>query len=293
MLKVHASDDPQKASSDVLPLDGHVHSEWSWDAVAGDMEATCARAVELGLPAVAFTEHVDHTRWLVTEATEPDPRARGERAPGTFSAAPLDVDGYLEALSRCRERFPGLHLVSGVELGEPHWHAEAVSRVLAAGGFERVLGSLHSLPEGTAAAEPPELFRRRAADDVVRSYLVELAVMVEQTTVFEVLAHLDYPLRHWPAAAGPFVVEAYEEELRHVLSTLAGSGRVLEVNTKGPMLPEVVRWWREEGGRVVTFGSDAHRPEVLGLRLAEAVAMVESFGFRPGRHPYDRWTLPG
>ena len=76
----------------VIPLDGHVHSEWSWDAIAGDMEATCARAVEIGLPAVAFTEHVDHTRWLVTEG-DLDPRARGERAPGTFTAGPLVVDG--------------------------------------------------------------------------------------------------------------------------------------------------------------------------------------------------------
>ena len=279
----------------VIPLDGHVHSEWSWDAVAGDMEATCARAVELGLPAVAFTEHVDHTRWLVSEGTL-DARARGERAPGTFTPGPLDVDGYLAALERCRDRFPDLHLVSGVELGEPHWHADAVAGVLAAGGFKRVLGSLHSLPEGTDAAEPPELFRRRAADEVVRSYLAELAVMVEQTSTFEVLAHIDYPLRHWPSAAGPFVVSEFEAELRHALSTLAASGRVLEVNAKGPVLPEVVRWWREEGGRVVTFGSDAHSPAQLtelSSRTGRAVAMVESFGFRPGRHPYDRWTLPG
>ena len=279
----------------VIPLDGHVHSEWSWDAIAGDMEATCARAVELGLPAVAFTEHVDHTRWLVSEGAL-DARARGERGPGTFTAGPLDVDGYLAALERCRDRFPDLHLISGVELGEPHWHADAVARVLAAGGFERVLGSLHSLPEGSAAAEPPELYRRRDADDVVRSYLAELADMVEQTSTFEVLAHIDYPLRHWPSTAGPFEVGAFEAELRHALSALAASGRVLEVNAKGPGLPEVVRWWREEGGRVVTFGSDAHSPSELtelSARLGEAVAMVESFGFRPGRHPYDRWTLPG
>ncbi|MFC7757916.1 hypothetical protein ACFQY4_07665 [Catellatospora bangladeshensis] len=39
----------------VLPAAGHVHSEWSWDAYVGSMERTCARAVELGLPAVAFT----------------------------------------------------------------------------------------------------------------------------------------------------------------------------------------------------------------------------------------------
>ena len=276
----------------VLPLDGHVHSEWSWDAVSGDREATCARAVELGLPAVAFTEHVDHTRWLVAEA-DLDPRVRGERTPGTFTPGPLDVDGYLAAVDRCREMFPDLRVLSGVELGEPHWHADAVARVVAASGFERVLGSLHSLPLGDAAAEPPELFRRRDAVDVVRGYLVEIATMIEQTQVFEVLAHVDYPLRHWPAAAGPFDVGAFEVELRHVLRTLAASDRVLEVNTKGPMLPEVVRWWREEGGRVVTFGSDAHEPSLLGRRFAEAVDLVEAHGFRAGRHPYDRWTLPG
>jgi histidinol-phosphatase (PHP family) len=276
----------------VLPLDGHVHSEWSWDAVRGDMEATCARAVELGLPAVAFTEHVDHTRWLVAEG-DLDPRVRGEREPGTFTPGPLDVDGYLEAVARCRDLFPDLRLVSGVELGEPHWHADAVAGVLAAGGFERVLGSLHSLPHGTAAAEPPELYRRRAAADVVRSYLVELATMIEQTSVFEVLAHIDYPVRMWPDAAGPFEVTAFEEEFRHALRNLAGSGRVLEVNTKGPMFPEIVRWWRDEGGRVVTFGSDAHEPSVLGRRFGKAVDLVEAHGFRAGRHPYDRWTLPG
>lgn len=276
----------------MLPLDGHVHSEWSWDAVAGDMEATCARAVELGLPAVAFTEHVDHTRWLLSEG-DLDPSARGERAPGTFTPGPLDVDGYLEALARCRGLFPGLRLLSGVELGEPHWHADAVAQVLGGGDFERVLGSLHSLPHGTDAAEPTELYRRRAAADVVRSYLVELAAMIEQTSVFEVLAHIDYPVRMWPDAAGPFEVGAFEAEFRHVLRNLAASGRVLEVNTKGPMFAEIVRWWRDEGGRVVTFGSDAHEPSALGRRFGEAVAMVESYGFRAGRHPYDRWTLPG
>ena len=51
------------------------------------------------------------------------------------------------------------------------------------------------------------------------------------------------------------------------------------------MPPEVVRWWRQEGGRVVTFGSDAHEPAELGRRLEQAAAMVESYGFRPGRHP--------
>ena len=32
------------------------------------MEQTCARAVAMGLPAVAFTEHADYTRWTVLDS---------------------------------------------------------------------------------------------------------------------------------------------------------------------------------------------------------------------------------
>jgi len=48
-----------------LPADSHVHSEWSWDAPAASMERSCMQAIELGLPAIAFTEHLDHTAWPV------------------------------------------------------------------------------------------------------------------------------------------------------------------------------------------------------------------------------------
>jgi len=70
---------------------------------------------------------------------------------------------------------------------------------------------------------------------------------------------------------------------------VAAAGRVLEVNTNRRPFPEIVRWWREAGGKVITFGSDAHYPGGVGGGFAQAVAMVEALGFRPGRHPYDRW----
>jgi hypothetical protein len=68
------------------------------------------------------------------------------------------------------------------------------------------------------------------------------------------------------------------------------SSRALEVNTAVPLPAAVVRWWREEGGEAITFGSDAHDPALLASGLAEAAAMVEAYGFRPGRHPFDLWT---
>ncbi|MFN8172658.1 MAG: PHP domain-containing protein [Candidatus Nanopelagicales bacterium] len=55
-----------------LPADDHVHTQWSWDTALGDMAATCARALELGLPAVSFTEHADFAEVSVpAEASRP------------------------------------------------------------------------------------------------------------------------------------------------------------------------------------------------------------------------------
>ncbi|AGL20494.1 histidinol phosphatase of PHP family [Actinoplanes sp. N902-109] len=275
-----------------MPTDGHVHSEWSWDAPLGAMEQTCARAVELGLPAIAFTEHTDFTTWAVLNRDiHQDPVRKPHASPEGLMVPPrLDVEGYRECLERCREKYPSLRIIHGVELGESHWVREQAATLLAEGGFERVLGSLHCLPTGPdrVLAEVSGVYLDRPADQVVRDYLAEITRMIEGSDLFGVLAHIDYPTRAWPL--GTFDPGQFEEEFRHALRALAAGGRALEVNTRNQPFPEIVRWFRDEGGQIVTFGSDAHTPDGITKGFREAVDMVEAHGFRPGRHPYDRWT---
>lgn len=278
------------APNTALPADSHVHSEWSWDARRGSMERTCARAVELGLPAIAFTEHADHTRITIPAGSYFESHhghlIRDDR---TLLATPLNLDGYLESVERCRDLFPGLRILSGVELGEAHWHAGTVAALLKAGQFDRVLGSQHCLPVGDQFFEVPDLYAQLPPEDIVRAYLAEVHRLIEASDVFAVLGHIDYAVRGWLANVGPFDPSAFEDEFRHVLRALADSDRALEVNTRVPLHAEIVRWWREEGGDAVSFASDAHEPSALANGFPEAVAMVESIGFNPGRHPYDLW----
>lgn len=275
-----------------LPPDDHTHSEWSWDASDGSMDGACARAAELGLPSIAFTEHVDHTRWELPDelrfpAAEPHLDGGGRFTPPAF-----DVEAYLDAIERCRARYPELTVLAGVELGEPHLDAAGVRSLLASGDFDRVLGSLHTLPvdgrlwlvdtlpNGSVPAEVTH-------DVVVRRYLRAVAEMIPRLPdEVQVLAHIDYPAR---GAPGPFEPARYEEEFRDALAALAATGRALEVNTRVPLASVVVRWWEEAGGDAVSFGSDAHRPEAVAAGFADAAAMVESHGFRPGRHPHGFW----
>ncbi|MBL7258241.1 PHP domain-containing protein [Paractinoplanes lichenicola] len=276
--------------TEVPPGDSHVHSEWSWDTPIGDMEATCARAVELGVPAVAFTEHLDHIVWTADRATlEESPHlASFADAEGRVTAPPFDAAGYLAAIERCRQRFPSLRVLSGLEIGEPHLHTEAVARILSAGHFDRVLGSMHALPIAGTYYEPPGMFEHLGRVEAFRRYLTEIPAVVAGSDVFSVFAHIDYPVRFWPATER-FDPYAFESEFRHALKALAQGGRTLEVNTRVPLHPEIVRWWREEGGTSISFGSDAHSPESLADGFLTAAHMVEAHGFHPGREPHDLW----
>ena len=50
---------------------------------------------------------------------------------------PLDIEGYLESIDRCRAKYPTLKIITGVELGEPHWFAEQSRQLLGTGGRRR------------------------------------------------------------------------------------------------------------------------------------------------------------
>lgn len=276
----------------VLPADSHVHSEWSWDAPYGSMVGSCERAQALGIPAIAFTEHVDHDAWRVAmDELEPDDHLARLSRDGLLHPPPFDAEGYLAAVAECRSHFPGLTILTGVELGEPHRHAQQVADVLATGDFDRRLGSLHALLDGDEYAEPPGLFQHRDAHDVMVDYLRETTALAGSDSPFDILAHIDYPVRSWPAAAGAFDPAAFEEDFREALRALAGSGRALELNTRVPLHHEILRWWRDVGGDAISFGSDAHTPEAVANGFADAVQLAEAHGFRAGRTAYDVWTL--
>ncbi len=283
----------------MLPFDGHVHTQFSWDASSGDMHATCARAVAIGLPALAFTEHVDLTPWSLHGRDLPQHYRGHVGVDGRFLGAPLDVAAYLMEIDRCRHAFPDLRILSGIELSEGHWHPGPVAELLAAADLDRVVGSVHALvdalvdlhanPICSAHVEVMDGYGQREPVDVVLAYLDEVGAMAASDAPFEVLGHIDYPLRFWPSKAGAVPWTVLREAFDAALAALAGSGRALEVNTRLPLSPLVVDWWHKAGGQAVVFGSDAHDPNHVAHDFAETAAMVQAHGYRPGTTPYEHW----
>lgn len=255
-----------------LPPDLHVHTEWSYDGRRGSMERSCERALELGLPAIAFTDHADFVKVHDDQYC-------------------VDIAGYLDCIERCRARFSGLRIISGVELGEPHWFPDETAAILSAGPLDNVLGSVHCVKIAGDVVDASQFKDREGVDigAATRDYFHEVLAMLEGGQPFETLAHLDYPKRYWP----DYRDTDYEEGIRAVLQAAARTGRVLEVNTtRGDRLcPDltVVRWWREVGGQAIQYGSDAHSPDKIAEGFRQAMQMVEAAGFKPARDPVSLW----
>src|SRR5260370_17117577 len=97
-----------------LPPDLHVHTEWSWDAPHGSMERSCERALELGLPAIAFTEHAD---WALVHE-------------GQHSA---DLAAYFDSIEPCLARFTDLRIPPAAPPAQPHCFPQQTTPPLASG----------------------------------------------------------------------------------------------------------------------------------------------------------------
>jgi histidinol-phosphatase (PHP family) len=247
----------------VFPHDYHIHSHFSADSRA-PLDQMCRIAVALGIPEIGFAEHYD---------LHPDEDPRDW----------LRLEPWLEELGRCRAEFSGrLVIRAGIEIGEPHLFRDEMNAMLARAPFDYVIGSLHWV--GRESVFDAAYFQR-PAEEAFNLYFAELARMTASGG-FDILGHLDVPVRTGFGFYGSYDPAKYEPMIREVLRNCIEHGIALDVNTSAlrrkaqvllPGLP-ILRWYAEMGGKRVTLGSDAHRPEQVASHFAVALDAVRTAG---------------
>ena len=247
----------------MIPFDYHIHSNYSADAQAS-MENMCRSAVAAGVQEIGFTEHYD---------LHPDENPRDW----------LCLEAWLAELDRCRTKFSGqLQIRAGVEIGEPHLFQAEVESLLARAPFDYAIGSLHWV--GRTATFNVAFFQR-PAEEAFRLYYEELERMT-RLGGFDVLGHLDFPVRTAFDVYHGYDPRSWETLIRPVLQNCIDHGIALDVNTSAMrkharvLLPglEILRWYVEMGGERVTLGSDAHRPEHVAAYLDVALEAIRAAG---------------
>lgn len=243
----------------MIPLDYHMHTRFSED---GDdtLEAMCRRAVELGIPEIGFSEHWDVGPY--------------EKNPRFFQPEPW----YAE-LMRLRSLFADqLILRAGIEISEPHLYPDETAEIVSRLPFDYILGSVHYVGEHLMFDEG--YFRQHTADEVYSTYFAELDRMV-RTAEIDIIAHFDLPARTAKPIFG-YEPTRYETAIRAILAAMIERGLALDVNVSGlrkpaqNLMPDplILRWYAEMGGERITFGSDAHSVDHLGLNLDRALLAV-------------------
>ena len=263
-----------------LPLDAHLHTDLSPDS-AVPVDAYAVQAVERGIPEIAITDHVDF-------------------APGTpayrYATFEQRERTVRDAAERWSER--GVAIRFGVEITWDSRWADDIRDHLRRRAYDFTIGSVH-VYRGSPY-DPSNVagwVAGRSLADIVQPYFAEVEAAA-RSGLFDAIGHIDvvkrYLAPHVTAADLGGAPELYEPVLRAVVD----GGVALEINTSGLRQeaveiypsPSIVARFRELGGRRITIGSDAHRPDTFAWALDEGyraaiAAGFEELAFRRGADP--------
>ena len=246
--------------------DSHLHSERSFDG-KDSVIMLAERACSLRLYSITITDHCDCNEYYKQDL-------RG------------DIENSLIDTAKARALYNDrLRIYTGIELGQPLQDQKAADEAMSLGEYDFVLGSLHNLK-----GEEDFYFIKYTPENtdlLIERYFEELLELV-RSDCFDSLAHLTYPLRYLAGRSDiAFDIRKYSGMIDEILSELIKNDKALEVNTSGlrqligKTLPDedIIKRFRELGGRYVTVGSDAHRWGDVGAGVEEGLELIRKCGF--------------
>lgn len=263
--------------------DYHVHTEFSDDSVF-PLNDVCALAIERGIDEICITDHVDY-------GVRPDwdEYRRDPSCAKMFEGKPsinVDYERYFPAIAEARERFaPELTVKTGMEFGV---QSHTIDRFRAlfdrhAAEWDFIILSIHQV--GDKEFWDGAFQEGKTQEEYNMQHYEEMLRVVQGFDNWSVIGHVDHikrydPLGPWPDANIRDIVAAiFEEAIRR--------GKGIELNTSSvryglsDLTPstEILRLYRDLGGRILTLGSDSHKPEHLGAHIPAMRERLRALGF--------------
>ena len=248
-----------------MPADYHTHTPLCRHAT-GEPTELAVQALRLGLPELGFSDHA--------------PMPRDDFDDWRMKAA--DVDDYVARVARARRDHPNLIIKLALEVDYLPGYEDWIRDLAARHPWDYFIGSVHYVSDSWAIDNPAQLaqWKNREPFEVWTAYLERLTLAAE-SGLFDIIGHADlckkfafYPKRDCTPLFSRF------------LHAVKRRGLALELNTAGLRKdcreiypsPRIVHL-AAEFGVPITFGSDAHAPNEVGLNFAEAVQLARSAGY--------------
>ncbi|MGN0612951.1 MAG: histidinol-phosphatase HisJ family protein [Porcipelethomonas sp.] len=261
--------------------DCHTHTHNSFDAENDTVRERCERAIELGIAAMAVTDHCEANRFYPAERY------------GITVPAEHDVYNYrqfyessvAEVTAAKEEYRDRLELVCGIELGQGTADDGAADIICGDKRVDFIIGSMHELPgrEDFFFLD----YSKLDVDELMEENFNEIYKLCRQNK-FDVLGHLTYSLRYIEGEQHIKVdIDKYKDIIAEIFKEIIKNGKGIEINTSGlrqaygRTFPsgEYVKLYRELGGKIITLGSDCHSTADLGAGIAQGIEIAQAAGF--------------
>jgi histidinol-phosphatase (PHP family) len=253
-----------------LPPDYHMHTPLCRHA-RGEPVDYARRAVELGFNEIGFSDH--------------SPMARDDF--DDWRMLDRQLDEYVEKVRRAQKEFPQLTVRLALEVDYIPGHEDWIRKLAARHPWDYFIGSVHYVSDDWAVDSPYKLSEWKHRDTFeVWSVYFERLTMAAASGLFEIIGHADLPKKfgHRPTQDCTPLYEKF-------LNAVRQHGCAIELNTAGlrkncrEIYPsrEILQLALAKGVPI-TFGSDAHAPEEVGMNFSEAVQLAREVGYTDGCH---------
>lgn len=244
--------------------DMHTHSDFSTDSRMS-MDQACLVAIDKNLTGIAFTDHLD-----VDYVNYPD----------DFF---YDFNEYFTTIDNIIEKYGDkLDIIKSVEVGlQPHVVDETIKRT-SGFDFDYKIGSTHLINR-----KDPYYYNYFSPDSVKQDsyseYLEEIIKNINLYSDYDCIGHIDYLIRYSPFEDPKFYYNEFSEYFDEILKFIIKKDIALEINTgtyrKVPFDFNILKRYKELGGKLLTIGSDAHSTDRIAQLFTEHVQAIKECGF--------------
>lgn len=258
-------------------VDYHVHTNFSDDSTY-PMEEVVKDAIHMGMDEICFTDHVDYGIKVDWDSGLEIIYRDGE------PMANVDYPSYAAQIEILRKRYgEQITIRMGMEFGIQMHTIPQFEALYGRYPFDFILLSVHQVEDREFWTQ--DFQRGRTQKEYNERYYEEILNLVKNFQHYSVLGHLDLIVRYDELGVYPFEhVRPYVEE---ILKEVIRNGKGIEVNTSSyryglpDTMPsrEILKLYKELGGRIITLGSDSHKPEHLGACMEETKGILKDLGF--------------
>ena len=267
-----------------MRTDYHVHTEFSDDSNY-PMEQVIKDAITKEFDELCFTDHVDYG--IKKDWDEPGEmiyRKGGAGEPDQMPVANVDYPVYYKTFQKMKELYQDkISLKFGLEFGMQAHTVEKYEKLFSRYPFDFIILSVHEI-------EDKEFWDQGFQNGMTQQeynerYYEEMLYLVQNYHNYSVLGHMDLITRYDKAGVYPF--EKLKPILTKILKTVIADEKGIEVNTSSnryglkDLTPsrDILKLYKELGGKIITIGSDSHKPEHLGAFVDETKEELKALGF--------------